>query len=320
MQGTLIVRACAILAFVAASGLLSFDARHAVSVTAAVAQDARPADKEAFEAAKELGTADAWNAFLASYPTGFYADLARAYLKKGGEQTGTPTATSAPVTADNPPAKSVQPSSARAAERPCSQRTVMRSEHSREPTKITFVNRSGMYRGILWFDFKGQLKDYGGLNSGEQLTLDTFRTHPWMISTGPGDCLQIFLPAAEPAVVELVRQPADDGPIKPPATTKGTQAPKAAAPPLVCARNYVLQNGRCVLVQNCGANAVRNPEGDCHCQRGYVSQGGKCVWPTNKQGFEVAPWTKPGCSTLQSQCRQGNRTSCTKYEETCQVN
>lgn len=38
--------------------------------------------KEAFQAAKELGTVDAWNAFLESYPTGFQADLARAYLKK----------------------------------------------------------------------------------------------------------------------------------------------------------------------------------------------------------------------------------------------
>ena len=40
--------------------------------------------KDAFEAAKELGTVDAWNAFLASYPKGFLADLARAYLKKLG--------------------------------------------------------------------------------------------------------------------------------------------------------------------------------------------------------------------------------------------
>jgi hypothetical protein len=44
------------------------------------AEDLSP--KEAFEAVKELGTVDAWNAFLESYPTGFQADLARAYLKK----------------------------------------------------------------------------------------------------------------------------------------------------------------------------------------------------------------------------------------------
>ena len=55
----------------------------------ALAQTAPPAEaasqdaaKSAFESAKELGTVDAWNAFLANFSTGFYADMARAYLKK----------------------------------------------------------------------------------------------------------------------------------------------------------------------------------------------------------------------------------------------
>ena len=48
----------------------------------AFAQTSEISAKEAFEAAKELGTVEAWEAFLKSFPTGFYADLARAYLKK----------------------------------------------------------------------------------------------------------------------------------------------------------------------------------------------------------------------------------------------
>lgn len=40
------------------------------------------AEKEAFEAAKALGTVEAWDAFLTHYPNGFRADLARAYVKK----------------------------------------------------------------------------------------------------------------------------------------------------------------------------------------------------------------------------------------------
>ncbi len=39
-------------------------------------------EKEAFENAKELDTADGWEAFLNSYNTGFRADLARAYVKR----------------------------------------------------------------------------------------------------------------------------------------------------------------------------------------------------------------------------------------------
>lgn len=184
------------------------------SAAPAVRQDAA---KSAFESAKELGTADAWNAFLVSYPTGFYADLARAYLKKVGEPSTAPAVTPVPApTVPEPAAPTVlPPSSGRAAERSCTERNTFRSEHSREPTKITFVNQSGMYRAIMWIDFDGTLKDYGGLNSGEEIVLDTFRTHPWMIATGPGDCLQIFLPAAEPATVRLERLAADDGPVRP---------------------------------------------------------------------------------------------------------
>jgi uncharacterized protein YecT (DUF1311 family) len=52
-----------------------------VSQGRALAEDAA-AEKEAFEAAKELGTVEAWDAFLSNHPSGFYADLARAYVKK----------------------------------------------------------------------------------------------------------------------------------------------------------------------------------------------------------------------------------------------
>jgi hypothetical protein len=58
------------------------------------------------------------------------------------------------------------PSSARAGQRSCAERTSLRSQHSREPTRITFINRSGMYRGIMWIDTQGGFKNYGGLNSG----------------------------------------------------------------------------------------------------------------------------------------------------------
>lgn len=267
-------------------------------------------EKDAFESAKELGTADAWNAFLGSYPTGFHADLARAYLKKLSDQ---PAAASETV---------LPPSSARAAERQCSERNELRSEKSTEPTKITFVNKSGMYRALLWINFEGQLQDYGGVNSGDEVTVETFRTHPWMIATGPGNCLQIFVAAAEPATVELVRLAADDGPQKPPAEVKEKQPEKQAPKkkPLECAKNYKLQNGKCVLLQNCGKNAYRSAEGDCYCNKGYLMKGGKCTWPHDKNGYEISPEKKPGCKTWQAQCSQSNGKACMKYEENCQVN
>jgi len=270
--------------------------------------------KSAFESAKELGTADAWNAFLSSYPTGFYADMARAYLKKIADPP--------PTVVEQPQEQTLPPSSARAGERPCSERGELRPQHSREPTKITFVNTSGMYRGLMVIDSDGKLQDYGGVNSGDQVTFDTFRTHPWMIVTGPGDCLQIFLPAAEPATVELHRLEADDGAQSKPAARKEKQPEEKAVSkkPLTCAKTYKLQNGKCVLLQNCGKNAYRSAEGDCYCTKGYVKKGGKCVWPQDSKGFEVAPWKKSGCKTWQAQCGQGNAGACGKYEANCQVN
>jgi hypothetical protein len=65
-----------------------------IGVSAAQAQDDVTA-KEAFAAAKELGTVEGWNVFLESYPTGFHAGLARAYLKKLGAAPARPAAESA---------------------------------------------------------------------------------------------------------------------------------------------------------------------------------------------------------------------------------
>jgi hypothetical protein len=70
----------------------------------AVAQTPATAEKEAFEAAKELGTVEAWDAFLSNFPSGFHADLARAYVKKLAEQpqAAAPPPQAAPAPNDFP--------------------------------------------------------------------------------------------------------------------------------------------------------------------------------------------------------------------------
>ena len=67
----------------------------------ALAQAGDFSAKEAFEAAKSLDMLEAWDAYLKSYPTGFYADLAQAYIKKlhAGDAAATPV----------PPAVSASP-------------------------------------------------------------------------------------------------------------------------------------------------------------------------------------------------------------------
>ncbi len=82
----------------AALALVLIDPAHVVSAQngGAVAQTSDGAEKEAFNAAKELGTVEAWDAFLSHYPAGFHADLARAYVKRLAGQPGEPAQAPAP--------------------------------------------------------------------------------------------------------------------------------------------------------------------------------------------------------------------------------
>lgn len=125
-----------------------------------------------------------------------------------------------------------------AATRACTDLGKLRSQTSTPPTTITFVNTSGMYRSIDWIDFTGQRKDYGGLGGNETKTFKTFAGHVWVISTGPGDCLQVFVAERGPTTVEVPRM-AVDGPR--PAPQKGPVAVPAA-----CAKHFTRRGGACV--------------------------------------------------------------------------
>ncbi len=74
---------------------------------------------------------------------------------------------------------------------------VFRAERSRNsdfPITVTFQNRSGAYRGVMWIDFNGRPVQYANLNPGEIYTINTYMTHPWMFTDGPGNCIEMFMP------------------------------------------------------------------------------------------------------------------------------
>jgi uncharacterized low-complexity protein len=102
-------------------------------------------------------------------------------------------------------------------------------------------------------------------------------------------------------------------------TGSNSLATSSYAAQLKCGQNYKKVGGKCVLKQNCGANAYRSAEGDCYCKKNYMMSNGKCIWK-QKNGFEVKPWEKPGCTIWQSQCNQGSPSGCANYEANCQVN
>ena len=233
---------------------------------AAEPESASP-EKEAFDSAKELGTVAAFEAFLANFPTGFYADLARAYIDKLNAADSAAASAPEPEPAPVPTVVASDPGP----DPSCDDLSTLRSQSADTPAKITFVNRSGMYRSILWLDFNGQPKDYGGMNDGEDLTLDTFLTHPWMIADGPGNCIEIVMPHAGARVVTLTNPGAAAIPAPPPPTKKASPPPppfekkKAVAPK--CRSRSVLIDGKCVLKRDAAT----------YCGPGYRLQGGKCV-------------------------------------------
>ncbi|MBR2536688.1 MAG: hypothetical protein IKE66_11505 [Hyphomicrobium sp.] len=183
---------CRFALTLAGLGLVASVAPEPVALTTkAVAQTADDAaEKDAFESAKELGTADAWQAFLKNYQTGFRADLARAYLKKlgDGQATVPAAATSAPANAE---------------EISCEEAQALKSKESSTAARITFVNKSGATRVIQWKTFDGGYKEYATLEPGQEFVQETFLTHPWIAVNGPGDCANAFLPVPGNSIAVL---------------------------------------------------------------------------------------------------------------------
>lgn len=64
--------------------------------------------------------------------------------------------------------------------------------NSNTPQLATFVNRAAGYRVVMWLDSDGQSVEYARLNPGESISINSYLTHPWMITDGPGNCLQII--------------------------------------------------------------------------------------------------------------------------------
>lgn len=57
---------------------------------------------------------------------------------------------------------------------------------------MVFINDSGMYRALYWIDQFGNPVEYGGLNPGQRMPMDTFSGHVWMMAGGVGDCIEMM--------------------------------------------------------------------------------------------------------------------------------
>ena len=85
------------------------------------------------------------------------------------------------------------------------------SQNSDTPVRLTFRNRTNGSRGVLWIGFDGVPKDYANLNPGESFTINTFLTHPWMLTDGPGNCLEMYMPQQGVSVFDITAPNRDFG-------------------------------------------------------------------------------------------------------------
>jgi hypothetical protein len=273
-----VVKAGFVRAAVAVTALLLVPiADHPGQRWPAAQAQAPDAAEKAFNAAKELGTPEAWNAFLNSYPTGFHADLARAYLKKLDGATPAPAGDADAATL-SPPAEELS----------CAQVGKLKSGKSDEPVKLRFVNESEATLIIQWIDFNGALKEYAELKPGAEVTQDTFASHPWIAAYQEGSCRQLFLPNGAVSVARLrpekELQDAKKGDAEEPAkktekkaADKPSQATIEKRAKAACVdMGMIYLNGKCApkskaqrdqaakkKTKACPAGMYRNPYGQC---------------------------------------------------------
>jgi hypothetical protein len=86
------------------------------------------------------------------------------------------------------------------------------SQNSDTPVTVTFRNQSDGFRSVMWIGFDGTPKEYAALNAGEEFTINTFLTHPWMFTDGPGNCLEMFMPQLGVSVFNITAPNRDFGP------------------------------------------------------------------------------------------------------------
>ena len=70
----------------------------------------------------------------------------------------------------------------------------IKSRNTNRRTRVTFVNKSGRRRDVMWINYQGIPQLYGTIPAGQSRSFSTFVGHPWMTVNGPGNCKQLFLP------------------------------------------------------------------------------------------------------------------------------
>jgi hypothetical protein len=87
----------------------------------------------------------------------------------------------------------------------CSLLGSVRSTNSNTPARLTFINKTSGGRSIIWIGFSGETHQYKWLEPGGKWTVNTFLTHPWLVTDGPGNCYGIYVASGRSDRIVLTR-------------------------------------------------------------------------------------------------------------------
>lgn len=260
------------------------------------------AEKQAFEAAKELGTIAAWEAFISSHSTGFYADLARAYVKKLKAGDTSESDTSAEQAPPQAVPKMMRPSVGRialapkpssikdlpvAAKLPCRSRQAVRSESSTEPSRIRFINYSDDPIQVFWIDGDGNDQLLAEIKKDREAAVETFVTQPWLVSDADGNCIAIALPNPGPQIFAVGFEEAYENASSQKSSSKKKSSNEKKSSKKTksgsCRSGQIRVEGKCMTKK----------ESVGFCGPGYEARNGKCVH--RKSSNPPAKPSKPKC-------------------------
>ena len=81
----------------------------------------------------------------------------------------------------------------------------LRAIDEAEPTSVEFVNRTGKSLQIYHVNADGRREAYRTLRAGQSLKVETYVTHPWVVTDAAGaTTIGVFLPLKQPGKVLLV--------------------------------------------------------------------------------------------------------------------
>jgi len=77
----------------------------------------------------------------------------------------------------------------------------LKLENGKVKTRITFVNHSKQPVRAYWLDYNGERVFYKELKPSESYSLDTFVTHPWLITDLHDNAWDVYMPTVQPRTV-----------------------------------------------------------------------------------------------------------------------